>query len=411
MERNRAGKNNWVGVIIIVAILIGAFFFVSRRQSMVAPETNTPASAAGINELPLFKNGLSAININADQIGFHSFSPDGKYFFFTTFAQTANPPNSSHLTKLSDGTTIGLFGTPERGLEDNRVIQLVSTMDTEPGMTLYFIATGQSKTFDLGTSARYGTLSPDGKTYIVNTQEGIKKIDIDTGLVTSFTKAQYDGAYAWYPDSNRVLGFKESGENLFEAGKGRTLGVWDMTTGDFTPLTTSITTKNIRMVQWVVPGVVARVNTGWDDGSHDYLVNVDMAQTIDIGDTSGSMMGGVDADATRGFFVVVGGDDQSTIGSTVLMYRGIEEVHRLTLPKGYFRQSVQIAGIDRVIYLRTKHGDRGVTEQALVSLDLTSGTETVLKELPARAYVSLSLSPDHKTWVLSQDDVFITGTL
>jgi hypothetical protein len=403
----RSGKNNWIGVIIIVVILIGAFFFVSRNKPLETPEPVVIPTMKSINEQPLFAQGLGAVNITADQIGFHAFSPKGTYFFFTTFKNGGNPANAAHLLKLSDNTIATLPGSPDRVIEDERVIQLYS----QKGMTLYFTATGQSKTYDVGDNYGFGALSPDGKIYIVNTQEGIKKIDVDTGLVTSFTKAQYDGAYAWYADNNRVLGFKESGENLFEAGKGRTLGIWNMTTGDFTPLDAAITDKNIRMVQWVVPGAVARVNTGWDDGSHDYLINVDTKKTIDIGDTSGALMGGVVIDPFRGLFAVVGGDDQAMIGSKVMVYRGMEKIHETTLEKGYFRQKAQIVDTNRLIYIRTRQGSTGTTAQQLVLLDLNTGTETVVKDLSAKEYVSLSMAPDHKTWVLSQGKSFILGTL
>lgn len=405
MDRDH-GKNNWIGVIIIIVILIGAFFFVSRKRQVVIPENTVPTSTT-VTSLPLFSVGLDAVDISADQIGYHSFSPNGRYFFFSVFKNGGTPANAAYLMNTTDGTIVSLPGTPDRRLEDNRVVQLSGTS----GLTLYFFGTGETKVFDVGDNYGYGALSPNGKTYVVNTQDGIKKIDVESGLVTTFTSAQYDGAYAWYQDSTRILGFKESGENLFEAGKGRTLGVWNIATGDFTPLTTSIADKNIRLIRWVVPGVVANINTGWDDGSHDYLVNVDTKRVIDVGDTSGSLMGGVAMDPDRGLFAVVGGDDQSTIGSKVLLYRGMELEHELVLPKGYFRQNVQIVDVDRLLYVRNQQGSKGITTQVLVLLDLDSGTETVLRELPARAYVSLSLSPDHTTWVLSQDKAFYTGTL
>jgi hypothetical protein len=400
------GKNNWIGVLIIVAIVIGAFFFVSQKREVVTPDQATPSTTA-LTTLPLFEKGLDAVAINADQIGYHDFSPNGKYFFFSAFKTNGAPANTAYLMDTKDGSIVSLPGMPQRGLEDNRAVQLW----TEQGPELYFLESGETKQFSFPDNYGFGSLAPDGKTFVLNTQDGIRAVDVGSGAITSISDAQYDGAYAWYQDSKRILGFKETGEDLFEAGKGRVLGIWNIETKEFTPIETSIADKNIRSVRWVVPGVVANVNTGWDDGSHDYLVNVDMKRVINVGDTSGSLMGGVSVDADRGLFAVVGGDDQSTIGSKVLLYRGIELEHELTLPKGYFRQSVQIVDVDRLLYLRNQQGSKGITAQALVLLDLDSGNETVLRELPAKAFVSLSLAPDHKTWVLSLDKAFYTGTL
>jgi WD40 repeat protein len=407
MKGSTTGANNWIGIIIIVAILVGAFFFVSNRNHVRVPDAEDPQSIT-ISTMPLFQGGLAAVGISADRIGFHSFSPDGKYFFFSAFKDGNTPANTAYLMKLGDGTIKPLPGMAERGLEDNRVIQLFGM---NGDLILYFTQSDETKTYAIGDNIGFGSLSPDGKTYVVNTQSGIKKIDIGSGLVTSFTKSRYDGAYAWYPDSVRVLGYKESGENLFEAGKGRTLGVWNMDTGDFLPLSTSISEKSIRMAQWVVPGVVARVNTGWDDGSHDYLVNVDTKRVVDIGDTSGSLMGGVQVDSARGLFAVVGGDDQSAIGSKVLVYRAMEQTHELILPPGYFRSTMHIVDGNRLLYLRTKWENNKLVVQEVVLLDLKAETETVVRQLPPRDYASLSISADHKTWVLTRENEFITGTL
>lgn len=406
MQEN-SGKNNWVGVLIIIAIVVGIFFLVSGGKKNSVANVPAPASSKGVADLAVFKDGLAAAGIAGDTIGFHGFSPNGKYFFMSVFDEGATPANQPYLIKVSDGTVIKLPGLPERVIDDNRVVALYS----DEGTVLYRIATGESATYDLGENVFFGTLSPDGKTYIANTAQGLRKVDIASGIVTSFTKNQYDGAYAWSGDSNRILGFQQTNENLFEAGKGRRLGWWDMSTADFIPLETNIDSRVLRLIEWVVPGRVARVNAGWDDGSHDYLLDVENNRVIDIGDTSGSLMGGVVADETTGLFAVVGGDDAAEIGSKVLLYDGMEKKHELTLPTGYFRQSIQIVSQEQLIYLRKQWGTSGVTAQQLVSLDLVSGTETVLQELPATAYAYLSLSPDKKTWVLSTGATFMTGAI
>jgi len=405
---NGAGKNNWVGVLIILGIIIGAFFFASSRKEDLVTGAPKVVDSKNISNLTLFREGLSAAGITADTIGFHGFSPDGTYFFLSAFRDGAQPANQAYLVKIADGTVTKLPGLAEAGIEDNRVI----TLYNPSGTTLYFLATGESKTYDLGENVFRGSLSPDGKTYVANTLEGLRTVDIATGVITTLTTDQYDGAYAWFSDSNRILGFEGTDEKLTDgAGNVRRIGIWDISKGVFTPITTSITAKTMRSISWVVQDRIARINTGFDDGSHDYLYNTQTNAVIDLGDTSGTLMGGVTIDAKRGLIAVVGGDDQSPSGSRVVVYDGMTKKHDLVLMKGYFRQNVHIVNEDTLMYLRKQYGEQGITAHSLVKLDLDTEKEIVLRELPITAYTALSLSSDKKTWVLSQDNQFFTGTL
>ncbi len=402
-----SGKNNWIGVIVILVIIIGAFFFVSSRKDDLADIPLIPSTAKDVKELSLFTQGLAASGIDADTIGFHGFSPDGKYFFMSVFSDPEDA-NTAYLVKVADGTVTKLPGLLERGINDNRYITLYSN----EGVVIYYLETGEKRTFWLGENVHGGTLSPDGETFVANTDNGIKMVEVKTGVIKNYTHDQYDGAYAWFSDNLRVLGVEATDEKLTDgAGSARRVGIWDLMTGKFAPLTTTITEKTIRNLEWIVPDKIARVNAGWDDGSHDYIVDVEKGTTVDLGDTSGSLMGGVAVDSNRGLLALVGGDDLSPSGSKVVLYKGQDKKHELTLEKGYFRQNVHIVNDNTLIYLRRQMGEKGTTAQTLVTLDLSSGTETVLKEIEANAFAALSLARDHKTWVLSIGNEFYTGTI
>ena len=167
--------------------------------------------------------------------------------------------------------------------------------------------------------------------------------------------------------------------------------------------------KNIRFVAWIVPEKIARINTGWDDGSHDYLYDIETKEVVDIGDTSASLMGGLVEDSTRGLFAVVG-SGESPAESKVRLYKGLEEIGTGTVSVAYYREGAALVDEDQLLYIRKKMGQIGVTEQALVLYSFIDNTETVLREIPV-GYSSLSLAPDHKSWVLSFGKEFIVGTL
>ncbi len=406
--KENTGKNNWIGLIAIILIVVITFVFVSRSKNNMNDIPLFPQQSIDLEKVPLFVDGVTSAGIEADQIGFHGFSPDGKYFFFTTFKNGRQPANEAYIFTLSTNTVSKLPGVPDRGIEDNRVFQIPAA----GSITLYWPATGKSNTYKIDNNAFYGALSPDGTTYVVNTLNGVRLIDMKSEGVSTYTTKPGNSVYAWYSDNTHMLGFRETNEKLTDgAGNAREIGVWDIKGNSFAPIKTSITAKTFRSASWVVPDKIARINAGFDDGSHDYLLNVEDGTTIDLGDTSGSLMGGVKVDTAQGILALLGGDDQSTMGSKVVVYRGMDKVHEIDLSNGYFRESAQIIDADTIIYLRKHSTAKGIDGISLVKLNLNTKEETVLQELPAKAFASLSYSSTYRTWVLSTGALFMTGKL
>lgn len=405
-------QKNRLRAIAVLAIIGAALIFCFgylQRKTMPAGQI----AEVTLTNQPLFSGTLTEAGINADDIGFHDFSSDGKYFLFTTFSPVKNPANETRLLTLATGALAELPGLPERGFDDSRILQL---FDVNRNLILYFTADGSSKTYALGENVFGGFLSPDGNTYLVNTAEGIKRIDLATDTITELSTSQYDGAYAWLSDNKRIIGYKESGENLFEAGKGRTLGVWDVTTGNFSPYTNTVfQEKNIRYIEWLIPNKVIRVNTGWDDGSHDFLIDVKTGKVADMGDTSGALFGGMAIDRALELFAVLNLEyNPPKHTARVTVYNGaLAQIHNQVLPAGYQRESMHIVDRDTLLYIRkTIDMSKGyqVTKNELVKLAIPTATEAVIRELPD-AYTQVSLAPDHTTWVVSAGDRFISGKI
>lgn len=388
----------FIWIIVLLLIAIGLYYFLRPgEKTEVAPSTQN------LVEHPLFTEGLSSLGIEATDMGHSDFSSDGKYFLFNIFEGGRIPVNQAYLLNTESGEILLLPGFPERGFDDDRVVNLYSP----EGIILYWLETNEYKTYSLGDNIFMTSLSPDGKTLVANTLEGLKKVDIDTGEITTLTTKQYDGAYAWFSDSTKMLGFQETDEDIFEAGKGRRLGVWNIDDGTFTPIPITLEQKSIRHIEWVIPNRVARVNAGWDDGSFDYLIDVTTNEMVYIGDTSASLMGGIVVDSKRGLFTVVGNQNSD---EKVVMYKGMDLVNTTTLESGYFRESVEIVDENMLIYIRKSYGETGVNSQELVKLNINTGIETVIMELPM-TYADVSLSPDHKTWVVGAGTKFYIGTL
>ncbi len=391
-----------------VAILL---FVQVLKDNNISPLLNdeTAVKSQDISTLPIFTNGLITQGIELDEIGYHSFSPDGKYFVFTGIKDSDLIPAKTYLVKLSTGEVVKLPGVLLRGFEDSRLVVLFKAKD----LVLYNIATGESDNIATDGNIFAGALSPDGTKYVFNTLEGVMLYDRNTKKTVAISTTQYDGATAWLEDSNRVLGFKDNGKKIFDAGNGRELGIWDINSKTFSPLMpNTIPVGTIRNVTWVIPDTVARINTGWDDSSHDYLLNIKTGEIVDLGDTSSSLMGGMKDEPRMDLFALVRGygDLDSTITASV--YRGLDKTTSAIIPSKYIRENLHIVDQDSVIYIR-KHlsPTQTIDNTALIKLNFKTGAESVLKELEINVYNSLSLNIEQKIWVVSSKNKFFVGKL
>ena len=402
-----------IGKIIIwaaaVAIIVLAGYFTRPGSVEKAADLTSDIPPEDISTLPIFKDGLSSSGIILDELGFHSFSPDGKYFIFTGIKDSDEIPAKTYLVNLSDREVKELPGIMLRGFEDPRVIALFSGKD----LVLYDVKTGMTEKITTQDNIFAGDLSTDGNLYSFNTLNGIKVYDRNKKITESLSSSQYDGATAWFSDNTQMLGWKDTGKSIFEAGNARRLGIWDTAAKTFTPLASGkIPEGPIRNATWLIPDKVARINTGWDDGSHDYLLDIKTGEVADLGETSSALMGGMTEDKSRGLFALINGYPDIDKEITASVWRGMEKVSSTNLPSGYYRENVQIAEENTLLYIR-KHIDEtgSIDAVALVALDIRTGTETVLKDLAKDSYSRVSLYTDHKTWVLSSKNQFFTGRL
>jgi hypothetical protein len=395
--------------IIFLLIAVGGFFILRKGADEIQKTDTAPISSPiDLAKIPLFTDGLVKSGIILDTLGYHAFSPDGKYFIFTGIKERDAMPAKTYLLDLVAGTTKKLPGIMLGDFNDSRLITLMDGADA----VLYDLRSGTDARIKNQENVFAGVLSPDGNTYVFDTMLGIRAYDLRTGVLTNISNSQYDGASAWYVDSQHMLGYHESGENLFEAGKGRTLGVWNIRSKEFSPLLEGkFEEKNIRNVTWIIPDSIARVNAGWDDGSHDYLIDIHNDTVIDLGDTSSALMAGMRDDATRGFFALVPGQTAPEQPAVAVLYKGLDKVALAELAPGYSREYVHIVDEGHLLYLRKEmKNSGGLSTAELVELNLTDGTETVIKTF-SKTFAILSLAPDHESWVVSVGDRFFIGKL
>jgi hypothetical protein len=397
----------WLFVIFIL-MLGGAYLLVQRGTSQI-PHTEivAPVPTIDLSTVPLFAQSLAASGITVNNLGYHAFTPDGKYFVFTGITDADEIPAKTYLVRLSDGVITKLPGILLGDVRDSRVVVLTDGED----MVIYDIEHGTEKRIPAIDNVFAGSLSPDGRTYVFDTQNGIRAYDMQHDTLAVVSNGQYDGASAWYQDSQYMLGYHETGENLMEAGKGRVFGRWNIPAKTFEPMADgAVKQKTIRNVTWITLGKIARVNAGYDDGSFDTLVDIHSGKSIDLGDTSSALAGGMKEDAARNLFALVTIDESSGAPRAVL-YKGLEKIGETAVLPNYVRSYIQIVNDHTLLYLRQRITDTGPRNSIeLVKLDISTGAITPIKTFTS-SFAVLSLAPDYKTWVVATKDRFYTGVL
>jgi hypothetical protein len=257
-------------------------------------------------------------------------------------------------------------------------------------------------------------IAPD-KTLVATNGGGFMIKNIRTGETKTLDTKPESSGWAWFSDSKRIVGFKENSENLYEAGHGRDLGIWNVETGTFTKIPVTFKVKTLRYAEWLVPDHVARINAGYDDGSHDYLINLDTNRVTDLGETTWALYGGIAVDRDLGILAAMasgGAGDCSTGECNMFIVDAEGNLNRFTLPRDRHRSALQIVSKTKLLYISRDLGEKGGYGTTYVTVyDTTTQQETRLQEVPDMNIVTLSLAPDKKTWVAGAGKQFIVGEL
>lgn len=392
-----------LGVVVIVAIALGVVFITKAPVSQ-AP-TPTVSFSEKLKSFPVFSQPITA-----DMIGFATVSQDGKYFAYSTYTEGATPANQGHVVDLETGEDKALGAMLSRGFKNDNLLPLFRSN----GFSLYDASTKHEMFISSSEYVNDAFIAPDN-TLVATNGGGFMIKNVRTGETKTLDTKPESSGWAWFSDSKRILGFKENNENLYEAGHGRDLGIWNVETGTFTKIPVTFKVKTLRYAEWLVPDHVARINAGYDDGSHDYVINLDTNQVTDLGETSWSLYGGVSVDQKLGIMAAIasgGAGDCSTGECSAFIVDAKGNITRFTLPRDRHRSSLQIVSPTQLLYISRDLGEEGGYGTTYVALyDTTNRQETRVQEVPNTNIVTLSLAPDKKTWVVGAGKEFIVGEL
>ena len=392
-----------LGVVVIVAVALGIVFITK------APVPQAPAPTVSFSEklksFPVFSQPITA-----DTIGFATISQDGKYFAYSTYTEGATPANQGHVVDLETGEDKALGAMLSRGFKNDNLLPLFRSN----GFSLYDASTKQEMFISSSEYVNDAFIAPDN-TLVATNGGGFMIKNVRTGETKTLDTKPESSGWAWFSDSKRIVGFKENSENLYEAGHGRDLGIWNVETGTFTKIPVTFKVKTLRHAEWLVPDHVARINAGYDDGSHDYLINLDTNKVTDLGETSWALYGGLVVDQKLGLMAALasgGAGDCSAGECSAFIVDASGAITRITLPRDRHRSSLQIVSPTQLLYISRDLGEEGGYGTTYVTrYDVSTKQETRLQEVPDMNTVTLSLAPDKKTWIVGAGKQFIVGEL
>ena len=396
----------WLSVLILVvvaAVLVYTNWEDVRSVSDQVVEIEKSEIPKFNQKAVIFFFFFAELNLGITKAGyFLKLSPNDKFLLWGGINDSAGESiNKFFVTDLTTDATWEVPGNPINAWDKDELLITV----TETGIVLNDLEKRTSEEVSEKEVFFSGSVSPDGRKFIYNTKKGIRVLDLATKKIDIVSTKQYDGAYAWFSDSIRILGYKENPlDNLFEAGKGRLLAVWDRQTkiAD-TDLGIDMPSSSLRSIKWITPDKVALVNAGYDDGSFDYIVDLQNKFVTDLGETSGMLMGGVKLDETLGMIGMVGeeidgpGELEPLSVAKTVDKTGVT-LNRKAFDDNYMREYVNVVDGNKLLYLRKSGGSVKMAE--VILLDFRDSREKVLATIPDYTN-NLLLSKDKKYWIVT----------
>lgn len=399
-------------ILTILALMVALGFFRNKDSQII----NKPKHAIQINtKAPIFINKASNLGISNDKYtGFFSVTPDGSKLVFSSIDRN-NSTIGTYLANLESGSIQTINGNLNSGWINNNLLMLAIDSNT----VIHNFETNREFKMDLGGAIKNGSISPNSKLYIMSTQYGISVLDLDNGAINKISNSVYDGAYAWQSDNKHIIGYRDNGTKLPNGENARTLTVWNITDNSFVDLPIQVPIQEIKYVDWIVQNKVIRVNAGYDDNSHDYLINISENKIIDIGDTSGAIINSK-TDSNKGLLAMIlpVSLNKNNYIDVARIYDSTGNIlHEVKFQKptaDYItqRESMHIVDENTLLYIRKSFNttQQNESKNDLILLDMTTGTENVFRGLNTDLD-KVELLANKDTWIVSSPDQFYIGSI
>ncbi|RKD33162.1 hypothetical protein [Thermohalobacter berrensis] len=133
------------------------------------------------------------------------------------------------------------------------------------------------------------SFSPKSNKIAYSRDDGIWIYNFNDNSKQQLTEGKYDYYPLWYPDESHLLFFKDLGENLGDgAGNGQGIYIYSFKDNKEIKILSYKDNKELpkkyRKSQWISPGKLVHIVSGWDDGWYEHILNLETQEMIDLGE-------------------------------------------------------------------------------------------------------------------------------
>lgn len=382
-------------IIIAVLVFLGIKFLGGSGSGPIGTSAKSfNMKSVLINtEISDWKGGLVLDELG----GYIKLSPDNKYLAFIGLEVIGQnrDEDTLYIANLETDEVTRLEGVPTNDWDVDEIF-VTSTIED---VIINNLKTGEAHNIEEPELVTHGHVSPDNKLYVFNTESGIRMIDLQDKTIEDISGSEFDGAFAWFDDSEKLLGFvTDNSSRTSNNEPGRSLAIWNVKNKSVEILEDiEMPNNEINIIDWLVPEKIARVNTGEGRQTAEYLVNLDTKEVTEIGDTG--FLGGVKIDRDLGLLAVYGPttDDK---GSYVSIYNSDgKREKKFVFDDRMVRGDFNILDDNRLLYLkRTKNFEPGINTE-VVLFNFSDESETVLIPIPTWVY-NIEVSDDKKSFIV-----------
>ena len=191
--------------------------------------------------------------------------------------------------------------------------------------------------------------SPSGEHVFFDTFIGPRIVRLGDEAIV-YRTADRHAFELWHPDGIRVFGFYATGRDLGDGAREYKLAWFDTETNEWTDIALPIQMSVFKGAVWIEEGKLIWLTAGFDDGSFEYVLDLERGTPTFIKETSGGEAF-VALDRERGRFIIA---DDATL-STASFTGSPLDVQEL--PLGYYRDSLIALPGNRVLYRQTLLAD------------------------------------------------------
>jgi hypothetical protein len=295
-------------ILLIIIIVVGVVIGMVKKGTRASENNATTKEVSNVarENLEFFSHKTASQLGVGTFTGFTKISTDGRFVVFGTFDEQSSLENKNGIlifdtktgaTKDFIGNVVGI-GKSIVGIGNSGKLELVNMTRMETIKNILLLPQEYPLAVYISPNEESVAINTGGRVII----SSLKNAEPKDLLLTEAEP----NVFGWYSDSKRLLLLQKTGITRLVEGidvSTRSPYIYDRTNGNLSPIEVPKNLPNPRYFEWIVQDSVVRWNSGFDDGSHDTVVNLKTGEAVSLGETSAQLANGMFAEEGKIIFV------------------------------------------------------------------------------------------------------------